>query len=118
VYIKDLRIFEDQWDLKDIVLIDNSTHSFALQIENGYPILSYYDDQEDRELVVLTQYLLTLSKLDDVRPMLDQSFYMRRFLKENVIQDISGVIEYAVMEYEEDDVDQQIDQLRIEREEQ
>lgn len=29
VYVKDLRIFEDQWDLKDIVLIDNSTHSFG-----------------------------------------------------------------------------------------
>jgi len=31
---------------------------------------------------------------------------MKWFLLENVIQDISGVVEYAVMEYEEDDIDQ------------
>lgn len=69
-----MRIFEDQWDIKDIVLIDNSTHSFGLQIDNGYPILSYYDDQDDRELVALSQYLNTLADFDDFRPVLAESF--------------------------------------------
>lgn len=85
VYLKDLRIFEDQFDLKNIVLVDNSTHSFGLQIDNGFPILSYYDDQDDWELVALTQYLMTLKEVEDVRPMLHESFLMRNFLLENIV---------------------------------
>eukprot|EP01017_Pseudomicrothorax_dubius_P043810 TRINITY_DN7356_c0_g2_i3.p1 TRINITY_DN7356_c0_g2~~TRINITY_DN7356_c0_g2_i3.p1 ORF type:complete len:417 (+),score=59.69 TRINITY_DN7356_c0_g2_i3:2-1252(+) len=38
-YIKDLRIL--QRELKDVVLVDNLSHSFGFQIENGIPILEY-----------------------------------------------------------------------------
>ena len=40
---------------------------------------------------------------------------MKNFLLENIVQDVTGVVEYAVMEYEEDDIDQQIDQLKQEK---
>ena len=38
-YLKDLRIIENR-DLKDIIIVDNSMTSYALQIENGIPISS------------------------------------------------------------------------------
>ena len=43
--------------LKDIILVDNAVYSFGLQLTNGIPILPFYRDQSDRELVQLVAYL-------------------------------------------------------------
>ena len=40
-----------------------------------------------------------------MRPALHESFRMKSFLMENIVQDVTGVVEYAVMEYEEEDID-------------
>ena len=79
-FIKDLRIFtahshdEDPnntprliRDMKDIVIVDNSVYSFAFQIDNGIPIIPYYDDKSDEEMLHLIYYLNCLAKADDVR---------------------------------------------------
>ena len=57
VYVKDLRIFEDCRNLKDIVIVDNAVYSFGYQLENGIPIIPFYEDKDDEELLHLTQYL-------------------------------------------------------------
>jgi CTD small phosphatase-like protein 2 len=54
--VKDLRVIRNR-ELKDVVLVDNSVYSFAYQIDNGIPIISYYDDPRDEELVHLIGYL-------------------------------------------------------------
>jgi CTD small phosphatase-like protein 2 len=56
-YIKDLRVFGSTCDMADIVIIDNSVYSFAYQLDNGIPIISWYDNQEDQELKNLMEYL-------------------------------------------------------------
>jgi CTD small phosphatase-like protein 2 len=56
-YIKDLRIFTPTYDLSDIVLVDNSVYSFAYHIDNGIPIISWYDNPSDHELRNLMEYL-------------------------------------------------------------
>jgi CTD small phosphatase-like protein 2 len=59
VYIKDLKIFTNKvnnskaWDMEDIVIINNASHYFGFQIENGIPMLPFYNDKEDREMVFL-----------------------------------------------------------------
>ena len=58
-YIKDLRIIANR-DLKDLVLVDNSVLSFSFQIENGIPILPFYVDRRDEELLHLVYYLRCL----------------------------------------------------------
>lgn len=45
-YIKDLRIIAER-NMKDIILVDNLSHSFGFQIENGVPILEWHNDRED-----------------------------------------------------------------------
>jgi CTD small phosphatase-like protein 2 len=40
--------------LKDILIIDNSCLSFAFNIDNGIPIVPFYDDNNDQELKHLT----------------------------------------------------------------
>jgi CTD small phosphatase-like protein 2 len=62
VYVKDLRIFENCINLEDIVIVDNAVYSFGYQLENGIPIIPFYDDKEDEELLHLMQYLECLVK--------------------------------------------------------
>ena len=51
-----------------MVLVDNSVYSFSYQIDNGIPIISYYDDPEDEELLHLMYYVKCLSSdCEDVR---------------------------------------------------
>ena len=45
MYTKDLRILNRS--LEDVVLIDNAAYSFGWQIDNGIPILPFYDSDED-----------------------------------------------------------------------
>ena len=56
VHIKDLRIFNR--DLKDIVLVDNAAYSFGVHLENGIPIIPYYDNKDDKELKTLYEFLV------------------------------------------------------------
>ncbi len=59
-YVKDLRIIKNI-NLKNTILIDNSVLSFAFQIDNGVPILPFYDNKEDKELLFLKNYLERIS---------------------------------------------------------
>lgn len=59
VYIKDLRIFKD-WDLKDIVIVDNAAYSFGFNVNNGIPILSYYEGENDKELLLISDFLISI----------------------------------------------------------
>ena len=61
-----MRIFQNR-KLADIVLIDNSVYSFAFQLDNGVPIVSYYDDPNDEEMLHLKFYLECLKDCEDVR---------------------------------------------------
>ena len=58
VYLKDLRCIEG-YDTSQVIIVDNSMLSFALQPENGIPISSYFFNEQDMELQCLCQYLLT-----------------------------------------------------------
>ena len=55
--------------MKDVLIIDNSCLSFAFNLNNGIPILPFYDNQDDEELKHLTYYLNCLeeSNVPDVR---------------------------------------------------
>ena len=55
-------------DLKNCIIVDNLPVSFSGQPENGLPILSWYDNQNDVELDKLYLLLVMLSKVKDVRP--------------------------------------------------
>ena len=65
-YIKDLDLFS-YYDLKNVVIIDNSVLSFAYHFNNGIPIVPYYDSEEDSELLMLSYYLLSIYEYNDLR---------------------------------------------------
>lgn len=63
-YIKDLRILEGR-RLEDIVIVDNAVISFAYQIDNGIPILSFREDKEDVEFLQLIKIMEDISQEED-----------------------------------------------------
>ena len=65
-FIKDISIIED-FPIEKTVIIDNSVLSFAYQLENGIPIVPYYEGEEDSELPILAYYLSSICKYRDLR---------------------------------------------------
>ena len=73
-YIKDLHVIKR--DMRKMLLVDNSPHAYAYQIDNGIPIESWYDDETDTELLKLIGFLRKLSdnNVQDVRPIVREHF--------------------------------------------
>jgi CTD small phosphatase-like protein 2 len=47
--------------MEDMVIIDNSVYSFAHQLDNGIPIIAWYDNLMDQELAKIIQYMPVLA---------------------------------------------------------
>lgn len=73
VFVKDLRIIANR-SLKDVILVDNSAHSYGFQPDNGVPVLPFYNDKTDTELHELTEFLLSIRDKPDIRPVVAQTF--------------------------------------------
>ena len=43
-----LQIIQNR-EMCDVVIVDNAVYSFGFQLDNGIPIIPYYDDPEDEE---------------------------------------------------------------------
>ena len=83
IYVKDLRVIRNR-DLKDVLLVDNSTYSFGFQLANGIPIIPFYAEAEDQELVHLASYTLSLcqeSSANDVREQNSRTFQLTELLR-------------------------------------
>ena len=64
IYIKDLRVIGKPF--KDLIIIDNNPISYLYNINNGLPILSWYGDSKDIELLKLIPLLKYLANVEDV----------------------------------------------------
>ena len=64
-FVKDLKKLGR--DLKDVVIVDNSPMAYLLNNDNGIPILTWFDDRNDRELYKIIPILEFLSLVPDVR---------------------------------------------------
>ena len=85
LYIKDLRIFNNFKNIKDIIILDNSLFSFANQLNNGILITSFFDDKNnDTFLSNFKDYLEYIKNEEDIREINKESF---RF--EEIKEDIS-----------------------------
>ena len=82
-YVKDLDIFKDNYDLKDIIMIDNSILSFAYHLDNGIPVVPFYDSTEDSELPLLSFYLLSISSYKDLREANKEHINIKYFFSNN-----------------------------------
>ena len=70
--IKDLRILN--CDLKQTITVDKYIHSFAFQLDNGIPIVPYNNNKNDRILLKVKDYLISLITLRNVRLVNRETF--------------------------------------------
>ncbi len=71
-YLKDLNVLGR--DLSQVLLVDNSPHAFGYQVDNGVPIMSWFDDANDTELLKLLPFLESLVDANDVRVPIRSQF--------------------------------------------
>jgi RNA polymerase II subunit A small phosphatase-like protein len=71
MYVKDMSRLGRK--INHSLIIDNSPHSYAMHPNYAVPILSWFDDPNDTELLDMMPFLENLSKLDDVSKVLDAS---------------------------------------------
>jgi CTD small phosphatase-like protein 2 len=50
-----------------MVIVDNAVYSFGFQLDNGIPIIPFYNNREDEELLHLINYINTLAFFNDLR---------------------------------------------------
>jgi len=93
VYVKDLRVLSNR-NLSEIVLVDNAAYSYFFQLENGIPIIPYYEGKNDYELKHLLEYLLQLADCKDVREFNRRHFKLERYLAysnpEDLVKELYG----------------------------
>ena len=102
LYVKDLNIFEG-FNLKDILIVDNSVMAFAYDLDNGIPILPYYDAEKDFELLFVAYYFESLYNCDDLRLINKQYMKLDYYLKQ-AIEEIKRE-NYEEEEEEKNDVE-------------
>jgi len=88
VYIKDLYIFEG-FDLKNILIIDNSVLSFAFNLDNGIPILPYYNSEKDVELSFCGFYLVNIANCDNLMDVNKKYMKLDYYFKKKIEKDNS-----------------------------
>ena len=76
-YVKNLNILN--YNLKDLILLDNNPISYSFNKNNGIPIKSWHNDKNDKELIKIGNFLNFLSTVDDVR------YYIPRVVEKDEI---------------------------------
>ena len=71
-YLKDLHVCGREYHR--MVLVDNSPHAYGYQVENGIPIESWFDDDNDTELLKLVGFLRKAFAAGDVRSVIREHF--------------------------------------------
>jgi len=71
-YIKDLSKLGR--DLSKVIIVDNSPHVFGYHIDNGIPIIGWFEDKKDRELEILVPFLESLSNVENVMPFIRKQY--------------------------------------------
>ena len=80
--VKDLRILKN-FDLKNVVLVDNNMYSFAAQLSNGILINSFYFNKNDNELYNVYGYLMNyIYQAEDVRKVNEEFFGFKKLRDE------------------------------------
>lgn len=100
LYIKDLRVLN--CDLKSTIIVDNAIYSFAFQLDNGIPIIPFYDDKEDKILPRIAEYIISLKDYPDVTVSLKEKLKLTELYE----LQISSFLKYYYDEEDEESKDE------------
>lgn len=94
IYIKDLRIITNR-QLKDLIIVDNAVYSFGYQLDNGIPIIPFYDDKSDEELMHLIFYINCLANCQDVREQNRKAFQLKDLQEIDIAEYLSSMMSHT-----------------------
>lgn len=77
-YLKDLSVLGRP--MEAVMLVDNSVQAFGFQVENGIPIESWFDRDDDSELNSLLVLLERMRNVRDVRPVIAETYRLREMI--------------------------------------
>jgi len=60
--------------------VDNSPQAFGYHIDNGIPIESWFDDDNDTELLQVSTFLEKLLTVPDVRPVIREKYKLHELI--------------------------------------
>ena len=83
-FVKDLKKLGR--DLKDVIIVDNSPMAYLLNSDNGLPILTWFDDKNDKELYKIIPILDFLSLVPDVREYIHKIVINNEISYDNAIR--------------------------------
>lgn len=73
-----------------MVLVDNAAYSYFFQLDNGIPIIPYYQGTNDFELKHLLEYIERLENVKDVREVNRKHFKLDRYLEFSESREIAS----------------------------
>lgn len=79
--LKDLRVIDDVYEDKEIIVVDSDSFALCSQIDNVVPLMSWQGDANDCEMLFLSEYLSKLWNCEDVREINRKYFQMRKLAK-------------------------------------
>lgn len=82
-------------------MVDNSALSFGYHIDNGIPIVPFYEDPNDDEMKHLSNYIESIADVDDLRIENRKAFH----LSEISVEEIDRFISNFKQEAANDDTD-------------
>ena len=85
VHVKDLRVFGNR-NLEEITIVDNACYSYGYHLQNGIPIIPFYDNKKDEELKNIIPYIKQFID-DDIRTINKNTFKLHLLKHCNDIQD-------------------------------
>lgn len=75
-FVKDLSIFKGI-DTKDIIIVDNYVYSFAFHLENGIPVVPFFGEKDDNEMVKVIRYINSIHDKTDFREANEKIFKLK-----------------------------------------
>lgn len=73
--------------MSQIFIVDNSTSTFMCDLDNGIPIIPFFNDQYDEELKSLLDFILRdVLPASDVRQVIRRQFRFQEFKNFNAVE--------------------------------
>lgn len=91
-YVKDLSQLGRE--MNKVIIIDNSPYSYIFQPDNAIPCSSWFNDQDDRQLLDLIPILDTIADCDDVVQAIANKAFSTRHMQTFHSIDASGAPVY------------------------